>query len=120
LAENCAERGTPDHDVRIIEAGGVGEVDEFPAELYIHAFTYLEILEYGCVEVVDSIAAQPRIITWRVAGDLISRIGEGTGISKKAFAINLFIAIIPSASNELTGKRMRTNNEGTCQPSFCL
>jgi hypothetical protein len=28
----------------------------------------------------------------------------------------LFIAIIPSASNELTGKRMRTNNEGTCQP----
>src|SRR5713226_4132105 len=36
----------------------------------------------------DSIAAQPRIITWRVAGDLISRIEEGTGISKKAFAIH--------------------------------
>ena len=88
LAENCAERGTPDHDVRIIEAGGVGEVDEFPAELHIHAFTHLEILEYGRVEVVDSIAAQSRVITRRVSGNLVARVGEGAGIGKKAFAIH--------------------------------
>jgi hypothetical protein len=43
--------------------------------------------------------------------------GSGRRLSR---GLGLFIAIIPSASNELTGKRMRTNNEGTCQPSFCL
>lgn len=88
MAVNRAESGASNNGVRIVEPGSVGKVYKFPAELQHHALPQFEILEDGRVEIVYSITAQPRVITWRVAGDLVSRVREGTGISKKAFAIH--------------------------------
>src|SRR6476646_4657009 len=75
-AGDLAELRVADRGVGRSKARRVGKIEEFSAQLKLHAFANREFLAEGKIGIVDAVTAKIGEVAWRIPRDLIARIAE--------------------------------------------
>ncbi len=88
LAENLSKRRIAETHIGVRKPGSVGKVEKLRAHFQYPLLRELEVLEQGCIQIMNAVAAQVSVITGSVARRLVARVGERAHVEEASGAVH--------------------------------